>query len=114
MLLAKFTYFGGRYLEYADTWQATNRAVAQVQSQGSVLTTAEIASHLAHRQLIKFTNANEPPPNLRQFDAVLLNVRHPGWSSNPEFATNLVKRLQKAPEFDLKYQQDDVYLFAKK
>lgn len=114
LLLAKFTHFGGRYLEYADTWQATNRAISQIQTQGGVLTTAEIAPHLSHRQLIKFTNADAPPPNLQEFEYFLLNVRHPGWASNPEFAMNLVERLQKAQEFSLKYQQDDVYLFSKK
>ncbi len=114
LLLAKFTHFGGKYLEYADTWQATNRAISQVQTQGGVLTTAEIAPHLSHRQLIKFTDTNSPPADLNQFDYFLLNVRHPGWSSNPEFAMNLVERLQKAQKFRLKYQQDDVYLFSKK
>lgn len=114
LLLAKFTHFGGRYLEYVDTWQATNRAISQIQTQGGVMTTAEIAPHLSHRQLIKFTNAETPPVNLQEFNYFLLNVRHPGWASNSEFARTLVDKLQKAPEFSLKYQQDDVYLFSKK
>ena len=114
LLLAKFTHFGGRYLEYADTWQATNRAISQIQTQGGVMTTAEIAPHLSYRQLIKFTNAETPPVNLQEFDYFLLNVRHPGWASNSEFAKTLVDKLQKTPEFSLKYQQDDVYLFRKK
>lgn len=113
LLLAKFTHFGGKYLEYTDTWQATNQAIAQIKTQGGVLTTAEIVPHLSHRQLIKFTNVDAPPANLQEFDYVLLNVRHPGWVSNPEFAKTLVDRLQKAPAFSLKYQQDDVYLFTK-
>jgi uncharacterized membrane protein len=114
LLLAKFTYFGGRYLEYADTWQATNRAISQIQTQSGVMTTAEIAPHLSHRQLIKFTNAETPPINLQEFNYFLLNVRHPGWASNSEFARTLVDKLQQAPEFSLIYQQDDVYLFSKK
>lgn len=113
LLLAKFTHFGGRYLEYTDTLSATNQAVSQIQTQGGVMTTAEITPHLSSRQLINFTNADAPPANLQQFDYFLLNVRHPGWSSNPEFAKTLVDRLQKTPEFKLKYQQDDVYLFTK-
>ena len=114
LLLAKFTYFGGGYLEYIDTWQATNQAISQIQTQGGVLTTAEIVPHLSHRPLIKFTNADAPPEDFKEFDYVLLNARHPGWASNSEFARNLVANLQKAPEFSLKYQQDDVYLFSKK
>ncbi|MBW4663908.1 MAG: DUF2079 domain-containing protein [Chroococcus sp. CMT-3BRIN-NPC107] len=113
LLLAKFTYFGGKYLEYTDTWQATNQAISQIQTQGGVMTTAEIAPHLSSRQLIKFTNVDVPPANLQEFDYFLLNVRHPGWLSNREFAKTLIDRLQKAPEFSLKYQRDDVYLFTK-
>lgn len=114
LLLAKFTHFGWKYWQYADTWQATNRAISQVQTQGGVLTTAEIAPHLSHRQLIKFTDANSPSTNFNEFDYFLLNLRHPGWSSNPEFAAILVKKLQQRQEFRLKYQQDDVYLFSRK
>ena len=41
-------------------------------------------------------------------------MRHPGRASNSEFAKTLGAKLQKAPEFSLIYQQDDVYLFSKK
>jgi uncharacterized membrane protein len=111
LALAKYGYFGSIYLDSLDTWQATREAIAQVQTSGGVLTTAEIAPHLTHRQLVKFTDVNSPPTNLAQFDYVLLNVRHPGWQSNREFATSLVERLKNTPEFALNYQRDEVYLF---
>ncbi|WP_138499393.1 DUF2079 domain-containing protein [Nostoc sp. PA-18-2419] len=110
--LAKFTYFGGRYLAYIDTWQATREAIAQVQTQGSVYTTVKIAPHLSHRKLITLTNADSPPVNLNVFDYILLNVRHPGWLSNQEFAISLVNQLKNNQQFKLKYQRDDVYLFV--
>jgi hypothetical protein len=44
---------------------------------------------------------------------VLLNIRHPGWESNPEFAMSLVNQLKNNQAFKLIYQQDDVYLFKK-
>lgn len=113
LALAKYGYFGSIYLDSLDTLQATQQAIAKVQTQGGVLTTAEIAPHLTHRQLIKLTDANSPPNDLTQFDYVLLNVRHPGWLSNSEFATSLVNQLKNTQEFQLSYQQDDVYLFAK-
>jgi uncharacterized membrane protein len=80
--LAKFTHFGGKYLASLDTWAATNAAIAQVKTQGSVYTTAQISTHLNHREFIYFTNANAPSIDLNTFEYVLLNVRHPGWSSN--------------------------------
>lgn len=112
LALAKYGYFGSIYLDSLDTLQATKQAIAQVTTKGSVLTTAEIVPHLTHRQLIKLTDANSPPANLTQFDYVLLNVRHPGWLSNSEFATSLVNQLKSTQEFQLSYQQDDVYLFT--
>lgn len=111
--LAKFTHFGGRYLESIDNWQATNQAIAQVQTKGSVYTTAQIVPHLSHREFIYFTNAHALPVDLNTIDYVLLNVRHPGLSSNQEFANNLVKTMKSNRNFQLKYQRDDVYLFVK-
>lgn len=113
LALAKYGYFGSIYLDSLDTWQATREAIARVQTKGGVLTTAEIAPHLTHRPLVKFTDANSPPANLAEFDYVLLNVRHPGWVSNQEFATSLVNQLKNAELFQLGYQRDDVYLFVK-
>ncbi|MHC5937416.1 DUF2079 domain-containing protein [Nostoc sp.] len=111
--LAKFTYFGGRYLESIDTWQATKQAIAQIQTKGSVYTTAEISPHLSNRKLVMFTNANSPHVDLNAFNYVLLNVRHPGWVSSQEFAVSLVNQLKNNQKFQLKYQRDQVYLFVK-
>ncbi len=113
LALAKYGYFGSIYLDSLDTCQATREAIAQVQAKGGVLTTAEIAPHLTHRSLVKFTDANSPPTNLAEFDYVLLNVRHPGWLSNQEFAARLVNQLKSDQEFQLSYQRDDVYLFER-
>jgi uncharacterized membrane protein len=113
LALAKFGYFWSRYLESLDTWQARQEAIAQVQTKGSVYTTDAISPHLAHRQLIKLTDANFPQTDLTIFDYILLDIRHPGWASNPEFAVNLLNQLKTKPEFKLKYQRDDVYLFTK-
>ncbi|WP_392531730.1 DUF2079 domain-containing protein [Nostoc sp. C117] len=111
--LAKFTYFGGRYLRYIDTLQATKEAIAQVQTLGSVYTTAQIAPHLSHRQVITLTSADFPTANLNTFDYILLNLRHPGLPNNQKFPVNLIEQLKNNQKFNLKYQRDDVYLFIK-
>ncbi|MDF5720779.1 MAG: DUF2079 domain-containing protein [Rhizonema sp. PD37] len=114
LALAKFGYFSSIYLSSLDNWQATQDAIAQVQTKDSVYTTAQIAPHLSQRKLISLTSANSPPVDLNTFHYVLLNTRHPGWSSTQEFATNLLNQLKNQPGFNLNYQRDDVYLFVKK
>jgi uncharacterized membrane protein len=121
--LAKFSYFGSRYLESLDTWQATREAIyalrsaegiAQIQNQGSVLTPAEVAPHLTHRPVVKLVITGSESVNLAEFEYVLLNLRHPGWNSSPQVAASILERLKKAPAFQLTYQRDDVFLFTKK
>lgn len=103
-----------------DNWQATSNAIAQVDSQCRILTTFHIIPHLAHRPVIELTHPDKTPvganlaANLAQFDCILLNVRNYGWPSNLAHATNLKEELTKAPEFELVYQQDEVFLFKKK
>ncbi|AKG23000.1 DUF2079 domain-containing protein [Calothrix sp. 336/3] len=112
LCLAKYTHFGGRYLQCLHTWQATNQAIAQIQTSGSVSTTAEIATHLSHRQIIQEVYPQSSPEQLQEFDYILLNTCRPDWLSRGGFATNLVKQLKNQPEFNLIYAQDEVYLFT--
>lgn len=114
LALAKFTLFTGLYLESIDNRQAMQEAIAQVDRHGSVYTTAQVTPHLSQRQRIEFTNTSAKAPDLNQFQSILLNVRHPGWMSTPEFAKGLVTQLQTNPAFQLQYQRDDVYLFVQK
>ncbi len=112
LALAKYGYFWTIYLKGLDTLPATKEAISLVETKGSVLTTAQIAPHLAHRPVVKLTQAHAPPANLAEFDYVLLNLRYPGWMSDREFVKNLVTQLKNTPQFQLKYQRDDIYLFT--
>lgn len=112
LALAKYGYFGSLYLRSLDNWDATRAAISQVQTKGSVLTTHNIVPHLTHRSQIRFTLANAPP-DLNQYDYVVLNSRHPGWMSTSEFANGLIHQIQRNAQFQLQYQQDDIYLFVK-
>ena len=113
LALAKYGYFWTIYLKGIDTLPATKEAISLVETKGSVLTNAQIAPHLAHRPVVKLTQANAPPANLAEFDYVLLNLRYPGWMSDRAFVKNLVTQLKNTPQFQLKYQRDDIYLFTK-
>ncbi len=112
LALAKYGYFWTIYLNGIDTLPATKEAISLVETKGSVLTTAQIAPHLAHRPVVKLTQAHAAPANLAEFDYVLLNLRYPGWMSDREFVKNLVTQLKNTPQFQLKYQRDDIYLFT--
>ncbi len=114
LALAKYGFFWEKYLDRLDTWQATQAAIAQVSSEGSVLTTSYIAPHLTHRPFLEYTRLAAPPTTLNQFDYVLLSLRHPGWASSPELASQVFQLAQKTPQLRLQYQRDQVYLFVKK
>jgi uncharacterized membrane protein len=113
LALAKYGYFGSLYLNSLDTWQASRSAIAQIKTNGSVLTTHNLAPHLSHRSLIKFTNTDSPPTNLTDFEYILLNLRHPGWKCDRKCAQNILNQLQTNPQFQLKFNQDEVYLFRR-
>lgn len=110
--LARWSYFFTKYLPTIDTWQATRDAIALVQTKGGVYTTNEISPHLSHRPVIERT-VNTEPQDLTKFEYILLNQRHPGSNSSPEFAATLIEQLQQTPEFRLRYQKDGVFLFQK-
>jgi hypothetical protein len=117
LALAKYTFFGSLYLQSLDTWQATREALAQIATSGGVLTTHEISPHLTHRRVIYFTDESRfkgsPPDQWDPFDYVLLNSRHPGWRSSPEFSQTLIAALQNETSFRLLYHRDGVYLFSR-
>ena len=113
LALAKYGYFGSIYLQTQDTWNATSQAIAQIDSKGGVLTTTDIAPHLTHRQLLSLTDRDLNPEELEKFAYILLNLRHPGWGSSPEIAEALLAKLKQASTFELRFRQDDVFLFTR-
>jgi uncharacterized membrane protein len=113
LALAKYGYFGSIYLDGLDNWGAAREAIALVDTKGSVLTTHNIVPHLTHRSHIRFTLADEAAPDPKQFDYVLLNVRHSGWRGTADFAQAIVRQLQTNPQFQLRFQKDQVFLFIK-
>ena len=113
LALAKYGYFGSIYLQTLDTWSATRQAIAQIDSRGGVLTTTDIAPHLTHRPLLGLSDRDFDPEELEKFAYILLNLRHPGWGSSPEIAEALLAKLKQASTFELKFRQDDVFLFTR-
>ncbi|MEA5533721.1 DUF2079 domain-containing protein [Crocosphaera sp. XPORK-15E] len=113
LALAKFGYFTSRYLESLDTWKATQTAISQISTKGSVLTSTYIAPHLSQRPLIKLAEDGADGFDLNQFDYILLNQLHPGRASSPELIESIKQKIGQIPAFKLTYQKDKVYLFKK-
>lgn len=110
--MSRINLFTGEYLQSLDTRQASNEAIALVETKGSILTTHEIAPHVSHRPQVKLAFSNTPH-DLKAFDYILLNTRHAGYQSDRDYALSLVEQAKKIPSLKLKYYKDDVYLFTK-
>jgi hypothetical protein len=67
---------------------------------------------LTHRSL-GLTNKDLNYKELGKFEYILLNLRHPGWGSSPKIAEALFAKLKQTSKFQLKFQQDDVFLFTR-
>lgn len=99
------------YFNSLDNWQATRSAITQVKTKGGILTDNRLAPHFTHRQIVKLLNQTEPD-NLDEFDYVVLNLRHP-WPDTQEAGIILSKNLKNHQEWQLNYQQDDVFVFQR-
>ncbi len=113
LALAKFGYFWSRYVRPLDTWQATREAIALVQTNGGVLASVHIVPHLTHRPLVKAVMPGSESADLNPFKYVLLNVRYPGLGNPPAVSLKLLERLKQMPQFQLRYQRDEVFVFEK-
>ncbi len=111
--LAKYGYFGSRYLRHFDTVLATQEAVALVRTQDPVLTADHIAPHLTHRPVIMLATKGADSLDLSSFKYILLNASYPGWGSSPELIESLVNRLKSRSQFKLIYRKNQVFLFFK-
>lgn len=114
LALAKYGYFTSRYLEFVDTWKATNEAITKISTKGNVLTSTYIAPHLSQRAMIKLAENGAENFDINQFDYILLNQRHPGRESSPELIDTIKKTVGQNSNFNLTYTKDDVYLFTQK
>ncbi|MEM1425466.1 MAG: hypothetical protein AAGF75_02770, partial [Cyanobacteria bacterium P01_H01_bin.130] len=112
LALAKFGYFGSIYVDQLDTWPAAREAIAQIETKGGVLTTAELAPQLSHRETIRQIEAGIEP-DWDQYTYVLLNLRHPGQEATLEFSQDLKSTLDQSDIFELLFEESDVLLFRR-
>jgi uncharacterized membrane protein len=122
LTLAKFGYFGSRYLAELDTWADSRAAIALIHSQerslplsqrGGILTTSHLAPHLGHRKVLRQTLRTASRPNWADYDHVLLNLKHPGWGSTLELAGSLDRELRSNPAYRVVFDRGGVVLFQR-
>ena len=113
LALAKFGYFGSKYLQSIDTQAATRSAISRIITKKPVLAPATVVPHLTHRPLIAAIDNSIPQPMINEYQYVMINTRHLGINVDPSLVNDLLLRLQQSPEFKLDFQQDDVFLFSK-
>jgi uncharacterized membrane protein len=113
LAMAKYGYFWERYLPLLDNARIVNTAIDLIEPSDRVLTTEFISSHLSHRPVIKLMEGEWDSARMEQYqiDTVLIARQHLGFDPSPEAATAAIDKLTQESEFNLVYQQQDVFLF---
>ena len=115
LALAKYGYFGSRYLSALSNISSVRTAVSLISTKESVLATTHIAPHLSQRQIIKGINKNSDIDliNNNEFEYFIFDLQHLGRGISPELMVPKVEQLKKLQDFKLSYQHDNVFLFKK-
>lgn len=100
------------YFTRINNWSATQKAVTQIHTKGGVLTDNRLAPHFTHRKTVKLLNQVSPDFNLREFDYVILNLRHP-WPDTKDLGEKYAEQLKAKPNFKLSYQKNGVLVFKR-
>lgn len=100
------------YFTRLNTWQASQQAVTQIQTNGGVLTDNRLAPHFTHRVNIKLLNQAAPESDLSEFDYIILNLRHP-WPDTKDLGEQYATQLKTKPNFKLTFEKDNVLVFKK-
>ncbi|XTZ11797.1 MAG: DUF2079 domain-containing protein [cyanobacterium endosymbiont of Rhopalodia inflata] len=111
LVLAKYSYFGSKYLEQLDTLLAMKQGIKLIPPQVKILTSPQIAPHLTHRPVVKLGIKEEESIDINDFDYILLNVRHPSWPKSKKTVIDLVKKIKEDTKFISIYEQNNVFVF---
>ena len=113
--LAKYGYFWTRYAPLYANAGAVRTAVNLVEPDARVLTSGYIAPHLSHRDtLILLENDGNVERVVKyDLDTILIAQQHLGLGTSPQVAEETIAELSESSEFNLVYQQQDVFLFKK-
>ncbi len=112
MVFSRITFFFGPFQDRFDTVYARREAISKVSTQSAVLTSNDLIPHLSRRRIIELTSS-ENIDKLDNFDAVLLDRKHPGWNSNTVIVNFMIKKLETSKYWFKKFEKGSVILFEK-
>lgn len=110
VVFSRLSFFAGPFQQRLDTLPQVREAMTFIRPQAALLTTNDIAPHLARRPVIAIT-AKRELKRLDRYDQVLLDIRHPGWKSSPGLVRLMSSRLKANPCWKIRFHQGDVILF---
>jgi uncharacterized membrane protein len=102
------------YPEELPYLRSAYAAMALVPRGDRLLTSAELAPHLAHRPVVLMTDATRGLPDLGALDSVLLSRSRPGWRSDRHLVDSLATRLKLDSAFEERYSDRHILLFVRK
>jgi hypothetical protein len=111
--LSRLPFFLGPFRESLDQAPALRQAIARVRPGASVLATNALAAHVARRSTIDLLSARSVR-HLSGVDQVLLDASRGSWKASPALIRGLVHRLRTDPQWSIRYQRDDVWLFDRR
>ena len=112
MIFSRITFFFGPFQDRFDSIYYRREAISKIDSQSAVLTSNDLIPHLSRRNNIELTTSDKID-NLDNFDEVLLDKNHPGWSCNTEVVNSIIKILESNQYWFKKFEKGSIILFSK-
>ena len=115
LALAKYGFFWTRYAALSSNVGAVRGAIDLVEADDRVLTSGYISPHLSQRPQLWLLNREITVEQIEQRDlnTVLIAKQHLGQDISPQEVEQLIQDLLNSANFDLVYQQQDVFLLRK-
>ena len=116
LALAKYGYFWTRYGPLYSNVAAVNGALELVEDDARVLTSGYVAPHLSQRGMITLLGDDNNVERIAQYDidTVLIAKQHLGFDITLQAVKKTLNNLAESAQFELIYQQQDVFLWQKK
>ncbi len=116
LALAKYGYYWTRYAPLYRNVSAVNGALELVDDDARVLTSGYIAPHLSQRGMITLLGDDNNAARIAKhdIDTVLIAKQHLDFGMTPQAVNETLENLSESAQFELIYQQQDVFLWQKK
>lgn len=116
LALAKYGYFWTRYAHLYSNVRAVKVALELVDDDARVLTSGYVAPHLSQRSMITLLGDDNNVERIAKYDidTVLIAKQHLGFGITLQGVEKTLDNLAESAQFELTYQEQDVFLWQKK